>query len=346
LTPPRSHRHDESWRARLARRAVTIPLCLGLGAAVWAALPAMLVLAGTVDVLRRARWLATRCVLFFAAYLACEVGGIAAAAALWSLDRTAWRRRPARSQDAHRRLQACWARALFACGRRLFGFRLVVEPPMPATTGPLVVFIRHASVADTLLPTIVLADGAGLRLRYVLKRELLRDPCLDLVGQRLPNVFVRRDSRDARAEADAVATLLDDAGADDAVLIYPEGTRCTPAKRARLLRRLAEQGDPAALARAQALRCVLPPRPGGPLALLEHRARPDVLFVAHHGFDAAATFWDFWNGALLGRTIRVAVWRVSHEEVPADRAKRLEWLDEQWLRVDAWVAARRAEDGS
>ncbi|MDC0708578.1 hypothetical protein POL68_08865 [Stigmatella sp. ncwal1] len=46
------------------------------------------------------------------------------------------------------------------------------------------------------------------QLKYVLKRELLWDPCLDVVGRRLPNVFVERSGDRGKAEIEAVATLV------------------------------------------------------------------------------------------------------------------------------------------
>jgi hypothetical protein len=61
---------------------------------------------------------------------------------------------------------------------------------------PVIVFLRYASVADTLLPAVFLANPNGLKLRYVLKHELLLDPCLDIVGNRLPNSFVQRSAGD------------------------------------------------------------------------------------------------------------------------------------------------------
>ena len=70
---------------------------------------------------------------------------------------------------------------------------------------------------------------------------------MDLVGQRLPNVFVRRGSGRPAREAALVASLAEGLGPRDGVVIYPEGTRFTPAKRARALARLAEQNDPARL---------------------------------------------------------------------------------------------------
>lgn len=55
-------------------------------------------------------------------------------------------------------------------------YQLEVEGVNALQPGPLVVLMRHASLADTLLPAVVIASH-GIRLRYVLKRELLWDPC-------------------------------------------------------------------------------------------------------------------------------------------------------------------------
>ena len=173
-----------------------------------------------------------------------------------------------------------------------------------------------------------------------MKRELLWDPCLDVVGQRLPNVFVRRGSTDAAREVAQIARLAEDIGRGEGVLIYPEGTRFTPAKRARALAGL--QSAPERFARAAALQHVLPPRLGGPQALLEAHPDVDVLLVAHVGFDAVTTFNDMWNGALVRRAVRVCFRRVPYADVPRTRGDRIRWLDEQWTWVDAWIGAQHA----
>ena len=40
--------------------------------------------------------------------------------------------------------------------------------------------LRHAGIADTIIPRVFYAIPQQVRLRYVLKKELLMDPCLDL----------------------------------------------------------------------------------------------------------------------------------------------------------------------
>ena len=60
----------------------------------------------------------------------------------------------------------------------------------------------------------------GVRLRYVLKKELLFDPCLDIVGNRLPNYFVDRGGQDSERARRGVAELVRDLGPDEGALIY------------------------------------------------------------------------------------------------------------------------------
>lgn len=312
----------------LTRRLLSIPALVLAAAAVAAGFPLLLPLALVIDAVR-GHALASRGVVMAAIYLACEVAGLAASLALWLarplMSRERWLER-------HYALQHWWASSLLAAARSLFSLQVEIEGDADLS-GPVVVFIRHASIVDTLLPAALLTGPGGLRLRYVLKRELLADPCLDVVGNRLPNVFVRRGAGDP--EVERVAALARGLGAGEGVLIYPEGTRFTPAKRARALDRLA--GTDVA-ARAAALGHVLPPRPGGPLALLEAAPDADALFVAHVGLDGLATLADVWRGDLVGSRVRVALWRVDREQIPNDANARLDWLWSEWARMDAWVA--------
>ena len=121
---------------------------------------------------------------------------------------------------------------------------------------------RPASLADSLVSAWVVTSLAGLRPRYVLKRELLADPCLDIVGNRLPNYFLDRQAADSRLELDALTLLSAGMGLDDVAVIFPEGTRASPNKRERALSKLRER-DPARAERLAGLQHLLPPRPAG-----------------------------------------------------------------------------------
>jgi len=328
----------DPFARRWARRLVSIPLYLLLCAACLAALPALLTLALLADLVWRGRWVFTRCLLFFQWYLLCEAVGIAVAFVIFVSTRD-----PEREIARFFRLQCGWLGALFWGAGRCFGMSVETEGDDALAGGPLLVFMRHASAADVALPNVLISARTGIVLRYVLKRELLWDPCLDVAGHRLVNCFIRRGSANAEREIAAVRSLGQGLGPGDGVLIYPEGTRFTPAKRARALERIRATGHVERIARAEKLLNVLPPRLGGPVALLEACPQADVLFLAHVGLDGARTMADFSKGGLVGTTIRVAFWRVSGRDVPRDPELRECWLFDQWQRVDDWVGRRAAE---
>jgi len=331
---------DEPFAARWGRRAVTVPTYLGVGVSIFVFLPVLVLLALAADAVRRTGRLATvRCVLGLALYFACEAVGVVATFLLWVANGVAGAANPERFLSWNLALQDWWARALFGGAIRLFGMRTEVSGGDAVREGPLFLFSRHASTLDTLLPAVFVSHPRTLRLRWVMKRELLWDPCLDVVGQRTRNAFVRRDSDDPEKEIAIVRQLATDLGARDGLLIFPEGTRFSPAKRAQVLARLSTSGQPARLERVQSLRHVLPPRLGGPLALLAARPDVDVVFLAHVGFEGTARLSDVWNGKLVGRTVRLRFWRVPSATIPRDPEGRAEWLDAQWAQIDAWLDA-------
>lgn len=321
----------------LRRRAVTIPAVLLGWIAACCAFPILGIGALTLD-LARGRWRlpALRLVIFLPIYLSYEVAGLAAVLGVWLA-------RPVLSEErwraAHRRLQTWWLGSLFGAAKALFHWTLVADGLEAARPGPVLVFPRHASLIDTLLPGVILERGAGLRLRYVLKRELLADPCLDVVGHRLPNVFVDRSGLRTTEEVARVGALAHDLGSADGVLIYPEGTRFTPEKRTRALERLARTNDPERFEAATALRHLLPPRPGGPLALLAAAPDADVLLLAHTGLEGLASLRELLSGRLLDREIRVQLWRIPAAGIPDAPECRRRWLWARWAEIDAWIDA-------
>jgi 1-acyl-sn-glycerol-3-phosphate acyltransferase len=323
-----------------ARRAITIPLYFAMFAASLVLMPVAVPLAALSDLARGSRFAAARALLFFTWYLGCEVAGLVCAFSLWVARRAlAWD--DARWLAWNFRLKCWWARQLVRGARLCFGLRFQVDGREALGRGPYLVFMRHASTADTILTTALLSDPLGLDFRHVIKRELLWDPCLDVAGNRLPNCFVDRDSPDSAREIAGVRRLAEDLAPGHGVLIYPEGTRFTLEKRARILTKLASGGHADLAARARALRHVLPPRLGGPLALLDFAPPADVVLCAHVGFDGIQSFREFLSGNLVGRLIHVSYRIVPGADVPPDRDARIDWLFEQWERVDEWVAAHQ-----
>lgn len=320
-------------RNALLRRALTVP-AVTLGFLLAAALlPLTLPLAFLSDLLRgELRTLpSTRLTAFLTSLLFTETVGLAQLLAVWlrclgrraALERATW--------PVQRRFVAM--HLFFA--RTLYRLRFEIDGDELARKGPLLVLIRHSSIIDTLIPGAFLANRHLLELRYVLKKELLVDPCLDIAGHWLPNHFVSRDGAYSAKEIDAVGALKHGLGPNQGVLLYPEGTRFSPAKRERTLDRLRD--DPPALDRARRLTHLLPIRTGGALALLDAAPACDVLFVGHCGLEGFSSFRDIWSGRLVGRTISVRFWREPASSIPATPGERLAWLQHHWERLDAWL---------
>lgn len=329
--PPQDPPGERTW-TRWRRRAVTLPALALLTALGLALFPVLAPLALIADLVRGRRLALLRALTMLLFVLLCECVGVLAAFVLWLWlwpgGRAAFLRR-------NYRLQALWCAALYRGGERLFGMRTVVEGTPPAR-GPLLCFVRHASIADTLLPVLLL--GGRLAPRYVLKRELLLDPCLDVVGCRLPNCFVRRSEGRSGQEAARVVALAAGMGEDDMLVIYPEGTRFTRRKREALLLRMAagpEAGQAAAL--AAALRHTLPPLRGGPLALLRENPGADLLVLGHTGLEPAGTLGSLLSGGLIGQTVRVRLWHVPFAELPREPAAQAALLERLWREVDAFI---------
>jgi len=325
------------------RRALTIPgLALAL-TLLCALAPVVFPLALSFDVIRwalsRRPFLRSRLLASAPVFLSAEMVGLVA---LWVVWFTAGlgASRSRRLIDATYAVQSAWASFLLEAARRFLSLRFVVEGDECARPGPVIVLIQHASLVDTLIPTAFITRRHGIRLRFVLKKELLISPCLDVAGLRLPNVFVDRSATQTDQEVARIRDLASDLDANQGVLIYPEGTIFSPEKRRRALARLGE-GDADLFSRASTLVNVLPPRLGGPLALLDGAPQADCVFVAHRGLEGIAYYADLLEGHLVGREVRVRMWRVPRSDIPADREGRTRWLYEQWARLDAWVTATR-----
>jgi 1-acyl-sn-glycerol-3-phosphate acyltransferase len=332
-----------SSHVTLGRRVRTVPLVFVGFALTTVALPVLAAAALLVDVWRRATGgrprVAVRLVAMLWVYLAMEMAGILGLLGIWLLAGPPGEARRRRIVDWTYAVQSAWASALFWSLRRLFSLRLDVEGDDVVKPGPVLVLMRHASIVDTLLPSVLVTRAHGVRLRYVLKQQLLFDPCLDIAGGRLPNAFVRRGSGDSEREIARVRALARDLGANEGVLIYPEGTRFTEEGRRHVLEHLARNGGELHR-RAQAMTNVLPPRLGGTLALLEGNDQADVVICAHHGLEGLARVKDIWNGDLVGRCIAVCFWRRPRAQLPASRDERVRWLLQEWEQVDAWINRR------
>jgi 1-acyl-sn-glycerol-3-phosphate acyltransferase len=326
---------------RLSRRLRAIPLEILAFVLVTVLLPVLLVAAALVDLVlwlfRRKPWVGIRLTAFLWWFLFGEMQALAGL--LWI-----WLRSGGRDTERRRiglyNLRVHWIRHHLGGITRLFNLRFEVEGLDRAGPGPMILMLRHASIIDNTLGDALVAHAHGMGLRYVIKRELQAIPTIDIGGRWVPTNYLRRTADDPDAELAKLTQLAVDLGEGEGILIYPEGTRHTDAKLARIKEKLRESGSDVT-DRAERLQHLLPPRLGGPIALLDAAAGADVVFCAHVGFDGYERISDIWAGTLVGQTISVSFWRCPAAEIPADREGRVAWLYDNWQRMDDWVGEHR-----
>jgi 1-acyl-sn-glycerol-3-phosphate acyltransferase len=244
---------------------------------------------------------------------------------------------------------------------------VTVEGPAPEAylDRPLIVFCRHAGPGDSFLIVHALLDWYDREPRIVLKDTLQWDPAIDIVLNRLPNRFIRgaapglpavdqpdqhdqsgrpgRPRRSGRrpSSEQAIGELSRRLDHNDALVLFPEGGNFTARRRARAIQRLRRKGLLAEAQKADAMRHVLPPRPGGVLAVLENAHEADVVWVAHTGTDHLLSVADVWAALPMDIEILMRWWLVPSGAVPTDPEAQIAWLYAWWKEIDQWIAEHR-----
>jgi 1-acyl-sn-glycerol-3-phosphate acyltransferase len=215
------------------------------------------------------------------------------------------------------------------------------DPDTALPGRPELVLCRHAGPGDSFILIHGLVNWFKREPRIVLKDSLQWDPAIDVLLNRLPNRFIaptpERGEETVR-EVGHLATGLDD---NDAFVIFPEGGNFTPKRRLRAIARLRSLGLERMALRAERMRHVLAPQPGGMLAALDAAPDAGVIFVAHTGLDRMLTVADVWRELPMDKRIVMRFWSVPPEDVPTGRQERIDWLFDWWARIDAWIAANR-----
>lgn len=321
----------------MRRRLVSIPALFLVAVVLTVAIPLWLIVGVAADLARgRTRLPIVRLLSFAVAWSWLETAGVVASATFWILGRS-------RDLRRHYALQRWWARNLLRALRFTCGVRVDVENCEALHPGPVVLLARHASLADSLVSAYVVTTVAGMKPRYVLKRELLADPCLDVVGRRLPNHFLDRGAADSTPELDALSTLTSTMDETTVGIIFPEGTRANPAKRAKAIAKISET-DPERVAGIASMRHLLPPRPAGAAAMLRGNGTCDVVVAWHVGFEGLDTFSGILRA--LSRPIapiRFVLRRIPRSDVPSSYREFTAWLDGEWMRMDDEVDTALSE---
>ncbi len=325
----------DPWHRKLARRAITMPLLHVAVLVWWGVAPIVVPVLAIVDLLRRRPLLLARFYLCIGTIIFGQLWGAWLLFSIWlaSGGGLAWRRCNRWSLTA----EAYWADWNARVMAAIYGITYDIEGTEVLRDGPSILLMRHASTNDTILPIGLASHGHDVRLRIVLKAELLWAPIVDAIGHRIPFAFIRRGSGDATKELEVVRAATPALHQREAIMIFPEGTRFSPERRAQIIGKLRGK-DPAAAAEAEALTHVLPFRTGGTLALMEGAPDAALVFCAHTGYEASARLDDFVAGGLYRATVKVKMWRVAAADVPTDPDARVAFLHAEWRKVNAWVA--------
>jgi 1-acyl-sn-glycerol-3-phosphate acyltransferase len=317
------------------RRAVSIPGLFFLTAVGVIALPLLIASSLLWDAAHRRPLASTRAVLAVVASFVIHSVALVWLFGVWLRD-GAWR-----SGDVERegrrsyRVESAICRFITHTVLWLFGMDTCIEGEEALDDPAHIMLAKHTSLLDPVV-LICLVARRDVALRYVAKRELLWDPCIDVLGHRFPVTFVWRKKRGHHEDLAGVTRLLDDMGERDAVLVFPEGTRFSEEKKQRALAALEEAHQDLA-ARAARWRHMLPPHPGGTLALLHRDSASDVVVCAHTGMEGASHLRDFFDGTLIGRTLHVKFWRVPRADIPAGEEAERAWLYDLFDEIEGWL---------
>src|SRR5689334_18242425 len=274
------------------RRVVFGPAVVALAVALVTTLPIWLILGLAASPLVPGHLRVPRLLWLAIVYVVWDACALVALFALWVASGFGWKIRTPGFQRAHYVLTGRFLAALFWIAR--WSLHLAVDvvgtDPDTAVPGrPEIVVSRHAGPGDSFILIHGLVNWFDREPRIVLKATLQWDPAVDILLNRLPNRFISPGhTRTASLEQEIsdLATGLDD---NDAFVIFPEGGNFTPRRRTRAIAFLRAKGMEDMAVKAEGLRHVLPPKPGGLFTAIDAAPDAGVIFVAHTGLDRMIT---------------------------------------------------------
>ena len=317
---------ERTW----VRRPVMVLGVAAMAVALLVSLPLWLPLMLLVDALRQNwRFPLVRFTAFGLLWAWLETLGIVGAIALWGVGQS-------RNMNANYALQKLWTRGVVGALGLTVGLHIEVEGADTLGDGPFIALCRHASLADSVMSAWVFMTASRLRPRYVLKKELKLDPCLDVVGHRLPNYFLDRSSSDIASELQGIEQMAQGLTTREIAVIFPEGTRANDVKRRRILERLRERAPERAV-KLEKLKYLMAPKTAGVTALLAAVPNAKVVTMWHAGFDGMDTFSGIVQH-LTKSAVRVHVKVTEHQRATVATGEAfVSWLDEQWCVMDRAV---------
>lgn len=319
---------------RYPRRAITLPLTV-LGAIVSLALaPLTLTIAALLD--RGQPWQRVRLVTLVTGGLFIELIGVVSSFLMWIVTGFGLFRNQEWTWRMHRPLMAVYAATLLRFIARVLGTHVEWRGLDQELDGPVILFARHTSFFDALIPATVLAHHHRRVPHHVLTAGLRYMPCIDLVGHRFPNRFIRRTPGDGSAELGEIERLARLVHDRSAALIFPEGTFRDPRRFERALQRLRRR-HPELADQAATFEHVLPPRPQGSFALTQGASDADILVCVNTGLEPFSTLDEIKTSLVADRPIIVETWTIPAAEVPDTAEEFHVWIMELYAQIDAWV---------
>jgi hypothetical protein len=329
---------------KIVRRVVVAPVVLAICVALVVLSPALLVLAGVIDlVLPGNDWRTLRLVAFCVAYLIFEVAGIVWMFVLWVASGFGLTIRSERMQALHYGFMKWQLKQVNGAARAFFRLRIFIEDRPKPTPGPVLVFSRHAGPGNSLMLVGTLMIGYHRRPRIVMLAKLQWDPLYDMLGNRLPNRFIQHDPNSRDVYIKAIADLAQGMSDRDAFVLFPEGHDFTRPLRLRAIAHLRGKGFHGAADKAERMRNVLPPRHRGTMSAIAAAPQADVVFVAHTVLEDIGSFRDLWSRIPFSGPIRSRYWRLPPTEVPHGEQEQIDWLYAWWGKIDQWIDKRRTD---
>ena len=326
------------------RRLVIAPAVVVLAVVLVTTLPVWLLLGLLASPFAPGHLRIPRLVLLVILYLVWDAAALLVLVVLWVASGFGLAIRSPGFQRAHYVVTGRFLRLLFWAARWSLHLSIDVVGTDPDTAipgRPEIVVSRHAGPGDSFILIHSLVNWFAREPRIVLKAALQWDPAVDVLLNRLPNRFVspgRTRTATLEQQIGELATGLDE---NDAFVIFPEGGNFTPRRRTSAIARLRARGLADVADRAESLRHVLPPKPGGLFAAIDEAPDAGVIFVAHTGLDRMLTVADIWRELPMDKRLVMRFWSVPPEEVPSDEQERVAWLYDWWERIDAWIEENR-----
>ncbi|HYK31022.1 MAG TPA: 1-acyl-sn-glycerol-3-phosphate acyltransferase [Streptosporangiaceae bacterium] len=337
---------------RLIRRLVLAPLAVVIALALVVLFPLLALLSLVFGVISRRKGpsRALRLTFFALMWLFAESAVLFMCLGMWLASGFGGRLRTEPFQARHYAVMRWFLDTIYRAGHRAFGLRVEVDEPPPTEdelaarlARPVIVLSRHAGPGDSFLLVRQLLSVYQRRPRVVMKATMQLDPGVDVVVNRLPNVFINHAKTGDRIFVEQIERLARGLDRLGALVIFPEGGNWTPSRWLRGIGRLEQIGRRDLADRARDMPNLLPPRSGGAFAAIMACPDADVIFVAHAGLDSMVSVGDVWRNLSVGQLIRAKWWRVPADEVPrdADYETQLQWLFGWWERIDMWISDNR-----